>query len=287
MDRFEHDGVSLAYDDTSETDLPTVVFIHGLSSARSTWAGIAPRVGGRHRVVTIDQRGHGESSHAAADTYTLDHYGPDAVAFCEQVVGQPAVLVGHSLGGVVASYVASRRPDLVRGVFLEDPPLYVGERGDTPREGVAAFFPMMRAMLRDLRDKGASVDEYIAVLRVTPALNGKGTMAEVMGDAATVAMAQGWAGLDPEVFTPVIAGVGLADWAPAERLPCEATVLRADPAHGPAFTEDDEKSFLAAHPHATVTVVEGASHAIHDEQPDRFVAELEALLAATPERTRR
>ena len=279
MARFEHNGVSLAYDDSGDTARPPVVFIHGLSSARSTWAGIAPRVGGRHRVVTVDQRGHGESSHAAADTYTLDHYGPDAVAFLEQVVGRPAVLVGHSLGGVVAAYVAGRRPDLVSGVFLEDPPLYVHERIDSPGEGVAAFFPMMQTMLRDMRDRGASVDEYAAILRAIPALNGRGTMADALGDAATTAMAEGWAGLDPEVLTPVIDGVGLASWAPAERLPCQVTILRADPNLGAAFTADDEKSFLAVHPHAAIAVMEGASHAIHDEQPDQFVAELEAFLA--------
>ena len=88
------DDVTLVYDDSGEPGLPPIVFLPGLSQARSTWARIVPAVAGRWRVLALDHRGHGESSHAGS--YVLTRYGGDTAAFLERVVGEPAVLVGHS-----------------------------------------------------------------------------------------------------------------------------------------------------------------------------------------------
>jgi pimeloyl-ACP methyl ester carboxylesterase len=58
-------------------------------------------------------------------------------------------------------------------------------------------------------------------------------------------------------------------------------VLRADPTQASAaFTTADAELFMAANPHATVTIVEGASHMLHDEQPERFLAEVERFVSA-------
>jgi len=271
MARLDHDSISLVYDDTGEAGLGPVVMLHGLSSARSTWASLVSALAGEHRLLALDHRGHGESSHAPG-TYDLHHYGPDAIAFCEQVVGGPALLVGHSLGGVVAAYVARERPDLVRGLLLEDPPLYRGTPTDTAPSGVAAFFPALRQMLRDMRERKAGADEYEAILRSAPAMNGRGTMADVLGPEGTRAQARAWASVDPEVFTPAIDGHALDGAEPDAALKSPAWVLRADPTLGAAFTGQDEAAFLATNPGATVETVEGASHAIHDEQPERVLA---------------
>jgi pimeloyl-ACP methyl ester carboxylesterase len=86
------------------------------------------------------------------------------------------------------------------------------------------------------------------------------------------------ANLDPEIFTPAVEGTGLAGAEPDVALGCPALVLRADAALMPAFTADDATRFLAANPDATVTLIEGASHLIHDEQPDRFLDEVDRFL---------
>src|SRR5207245_1338251 len=116
-----------------------------------------------------------------------------------------------------------------RGVFLEDPPLYRGDPTETGDKGVAAFFPTMRQMLRDLRERKAPIEEYEAMLRSAPALNGAGTMADVLGEDGTRAQARAWAGLDPEVFTPAIEGGALGDPGRAMSVSCPVTILRADP----------------------------------------------------------
>jgi pimeloyl-ACP methyl ester carboxylesterase len=275
---FEHNGVALAFDDTGRSERPPILFLAGLSTARTTWARIVPAVADRYRVLRLDHRGHGDSAHVPG-TYTLEHYGADAAAFCEQVAGDRAVLVGHSLGGVVAAHLAQTRPELVRGALLEEPPLYRYDPADTTASPVAALFPMARQVLRELRERHATLDEYEALVRAAPSLTGAGTLADVLGPKGTVAEARALKNADPDVFTPAIERTALAAFQPDLPLACPVRVLRADPLFGAVFTAEDEARFRSPNPHATLVVVEGASHAIHDEQPDRFRAELLAFLA--------
>ena len=281
MPQLEHDGAILAYDDTGEADLPPVVLLPGLSGARTTWRPVADGLRGRFRVIAVDQRGHGESSHVPG-TYTLEHYGADTVALCDHVLDRPAVLVGHSLGGVIAHHVALERPALVRGVFLEDPPLYFGVRDEAEASPFPALFALMRDAFRERHAKGAGLDVWVDGVRRMPAMNGAGTMGDVLGEEGSLASAQAFFSLDPEIFTPAVEGTALAAARPGAPLPCPVTVLRADPSVGPAFTADNEARFLATNPHATVTLVEGASHLIHDEQPARFLDELLRFVDSLP-----
>lgn len=278
MPTIEHAGAVLAYDDDGGHDLTPVVLLPGLSEARTTWSAVQAALAGRYRVLALDHRGHGDSSHAPG-TYDLPHWGGDAIALCEQVLRQPAVLVGHSLGGVVSHHVAVERPDLVRGVFMEDPPLYLGDRDETGASVFPALFGLMQTVYRRMRDDGADLAAYIEVLQAAPAMNGAGTMAEVLGEDRTAAMAEALRALDPEIFTGAIDGTALLAARPDRALPCPVAVLRADGALGAAFTDAHQARFLATNPHARVTLVAGASHLIHDEQPDRFVEELELFLS--------
>lgn len=283
MPVFRREGVGLRYDEFEGDGVP-VVLLHGLSSARTTWHRVVPELAGR-RVLALDQRGHGESDHAPR-TYDLAHYAADAVAFCEEVVSGSSVLVGHSLGGVVAFVVARTRPDLVRAALLEDPPLYRGESAasDEPRSGVAVFFPVLREMLRDMHRRDASVEEYTAVLRNVPAMNGHGTMAEVLGDEGMLGYADAWRCLDPEVLTPAIDGGAIAGVEPDTPLEVPCVVLRADPHLGAAFDDRDADRFHRVNQAARIVRVAGASHALHDERPDLVRDELLRLLAEIGDR---
>ena len=93
---------------------PAVVLLHGLGGAASNWTAVAPALAERARVVVPELPGHGGSSALPAPVATLDAYA-DRVA---GVLDAPAVVAGHSLGGLVALRLASRHPQLVRGVVL-------------------------------------------------------------------------------------------------------------------------------------------------------------------------
>lgn len=87
-----------------------VVLVHGLAEDKSTWSA-QHRDLGDVRTFAYDLRGHGGTTLGEADA-TLAQLGRDLVAFLEKVTG-PATVVGFSLGGTVALWVAAERPDLV------------------------------------------------------------------------------------------------------------------------------------------------------------------------------
>ena len=93
---------------------PTVVLLHGFGGAASNWTLVAPALTRVARVLVPDLPGHGGSSALPAPPETLDPFA-DRVA---HLLDEPALVVGHSLGGVVALRLAARRPDLVRGLVL-------------------------------------------------------------------------------------------------------------------------------------------------------------------------
>ena len=93
---------------------PLVVLLHGVGGAASNWALVAPPLAERCRVLVPDLPGHGGSSALPAPAETLDPFADRVAALLDE----PAVLVGHSLGGVIALRLAARRPDLARGLVL-------------------------------------------------------------------------------------------------------------------------------------------------------------------------
>jgi pimeloyl-ACP methyl ester carboxylesterase len=93
---------------------PTVALLHGFGGAASNWVLVAPRLAERYRVVVPDLPGHGGSSPLPGPPERVDPY---AERFAGLLDG-PAVLVGHSFGAVVGLRLATRRPELVRGLVL-------------------------------------------------------------------------------------------------------------------------------------------------------------------------
>lgn len=103
----------------------TVVLLHGLTASASTWWRIGPLLAAAGWDVTaLDLPGHGDQS-------TADEPISGSSMVHSVVDRLPAIgvdlLVGHSMGAVVASGVGDTRPDLARALVLEDPPSWRGE----------------------------------------------------------------------------------------------------------------------------------------------------------------
>jgi pimeloyl-ACP methyl ester carboxylesterase len=96
---------------------PVVVLVHGLGGAASNWTLVAHGLTARCRVVVPDLPGHGGSTALPAPAETLDPYADRVAALLDE----PAVLAGHSTGGLTALRLAARHPRLVRGLLLAAP----------------------------------------------------------------------------------------------------------------------------------------------------------------------
>ncbi|NED92107.1 alpha/beta hydrolase, partial [Streptomyces sp. SID11233] len=98
---------------------PGVLLLHGLLGRGSHWAGSAGWLAERHRVIALDQRGHGASERPAA-AYSRTAYVGDVHAVVEALELGPAVLIGHGLGALTAWQFAAQHPESVRALVISD-----------------------------------------------------------------------------------------------------------------------------------------------------------------------
>lgn len=99
---------------------PPVVILHGLFGNKRNWGAIAKPLSAEYRVITVDLRNHGDSPWA--ETMSYPEMADDVAALIEAEVGEPAAVIGHSMGGKAAMLLAFRRPDLVERLMVVDIP---------------------------------------------------------------------------------------------------------------------------------------------------------------------
>src|SRR5205085_9563836 len=114
---------------------PTIVLVHGLGSRSSHWLATARRLARNHRVVLVDLPGHGAS--AMPEPLTLERATNSLDLALAALGREPVVLVGHSVGGLVATAEAIAHPDRVRGLVLVETALQPQIDG-TAREDLLA-----------------------------------------------------------------------------------------------------------------------------------------------------
>lgn len=106
-------------------DGPAVILLHGISNRSDDWLPVLPALVDRFRVLAMDLRGHGGSSHPVMG-YRHADYADDLQAVIEAYNLTSPLLVGHSLGGIVALEWATRHAGVAAGIIAEDPPLSSG-----------------------------------------------------------------------------------------------------------------------------------------------------------------
>lgn len=107
-------------------DGPPVVLLHGIASSSVTFEFVTPLIADRHRTISIDLLGFGASPVPKDATYTLEEH----VAALEYTLRKlrlrgPFVLVGHSMGALIATRYAATNPRRVSRLVLVAPPIYL------------------------------------------------------------------------------------------------------------------------------------------------------------------
>jgi pimeloyl-ACP methyl ester carboxylesterase len=261
MPFLSHAGLSLRYDRAGSG--PPVLLIHGWMCNRTFWARQVHVLRDRFTVVTVDLRGHGESSRPRTG-YTPAQLAADLEHLVRTLGTAKIAVVGWSLGGVVAMELARR----------------LGERASAL--GLVGTTP---GALTDPKNPLAKPETAAAVLEAIDAdFRGyvRAFAARCFKDGAASLHAT-WAATEMQKTPPAVAraaaeGLFAADLRPhlkALRVP--AAVL-----HG---RHDDLLPFaggvyLATHiPGAKLVAFEGSGHTPHLEEPDAFNAALAELLA--------
>jgi pimeloyl-ACP methyl ester carboxylesterase len=113
----EIDRRRVTYVDLGAGAGPPVVFIHGLAGCWQNWIENLPRIARARRVVALDLPGFGQSE-MPRDRITITNYARTVETLCERLRLGPVVIVGNSMGGLVAADLAARVPRRVARLML-------------------------------------------------------------------------------------------------------------------------------------------------------------------------
>ena len=269
--RIENDGIELHVAEDGDPAAPPLLMLHGITSFGRTWDWIVPELTERFRVLRLDFRGHGDSAHAPGG-YGSAQYLSDAIAVCEHVVGEPCVVIGHSLGGITALIAMQRRPDLFRAAVVEDPPMVVAARADEPvAEGHSLLdaFALMRRSLPALQASGMSAEAVAGFLAQVPTSSGE-TMGVTMEADALLSMAASLLAVDPTVLDPVVDRQFDRLLDAEQGIATPTLIVTADPAVPGAICDPEAaREFAAKSSAVEVVTIPGAGHLIHDQVASR------------------
>lgn len=134
-------GIRSAADTFGDPDAPTVLMLHGGGQTRHAWHATATNLAeAGWRAVTVDLRGHGESTHPRPPAYALEDFASDVRALIASIAGDP-VVIGASLGGIASLLAITESPEApAAGLVLVDVAHRFQPRGggaDRERHGAA------------------------------------------------------------------------------------------------------------------------------------------------------
>ena len=113
------DGIALEVTDTGSG--PGLLLVHGFGGAKEDFADHVDALAARHRVVTFDHRGHGESDGPPdPGAYSLDRMAADVLGVADAIGIDAFRLLGHSMGGMVARRVVLGAPERIDALVLMD-----------------------------------------------------------------------------------------------------------------------------------------------------------------------
>lgn len=248
------DGVQIAYRVIGEGPR-TILAIHGWMVSSTVYDELAERLDlTGHRLVIPDLRGSGESGRPETG-YAVERYARDVLELMDVLGDRSFVLVGHSMGGAIAQWVAAEAPARVDGMVLLCP---------VPASGIP-FPPEAAALFRgaDNRESKATI-LGMACTNLSPEARER-----LLGSGAAIPSAciaeafDSWSSLSFTGRLPAVTARTLV-------------VATDDPFMPPAFLRQAVVDPIAG---ARLAVIRGAGHYVQVERPDEATAVIAAFLA--------
>jgi non-heme chloroperoxidase len=243
-------GVELDVIQSGDLNGVPVLLLHGISDSAPSMRPFMENLPRGVRAIAISQRGHGDSSKPAGP-YTTAAFVADAAAVLDHLRVRRAVVLGHSMGSVVAQRFAIDHPDRTLGLVLE------------------GAFPTLKGN----PDVAAFYEAEVAPMQgFMPAEQARGFQESTLGRPVTPAFLQLVVAesqkLPARAWKAILTGMMSEDFTPELRRVAAPTLLLWGDKDGFARAEDQQR-LLAAIPGSRMVTFEGTGHDPHWEEPER------------------
>lgn len=241
-------------DEGEASSKPALVCVHGAGSSSVMFMDVVRRLSPQRRVVAPDLPGHGQSDAWPGDV-TIDQYRDAVRAVCDELQLERVVLLGHSMGALVALAAAAAWPERVAALVLVNSGAHVKVAPEVFTR-IAADFPRFgKWFSRLVWSPATSIDT----------IERWGAVALTADQATTAADFHAVAQYDA---TPLLARI-------------DAPTLVLGGADDCSTPPKLSQTLAAGIVGARVVIVPDAGHMLAQEQPERFYAELETFLLAS------
>jgi esterase len=265
-------GSRFHYTEWGDPHAAPVVLLHGVTGHARTWDDEARALAARHRVLVLDQRGHGDSDPAPDGDYTTATLAHDLAAFLDALGLARVGLVGLSLGGRVAIALAGGHPARVERLVVVDIGPEVAAAGRT-RVGM---------MMGGTPERFETLEEALAYSR---AGNPRYTESQLRARVEHGVRPLPGGGFTWKYDRGLREAVRLGKWRdPIDLWPlwsaiaCPTLLVRGE--ESDILSPEIARRMLDTQPRARLIEVPGAGHTVPGDQPDAFRALLGAFLAS-------
>jgi len=274
-------GIDLHLLEWSEQGVP-LLLLHGFGNEAHIWDDFAPALAPYYRTLALDHRGHGDSAWDPERSYDHDTMVADVECATAALGIERLVLVGHSLGGRIATLFAGRHPERMAGLVLVDIGPDLDARGVTRIRLEAETSP---------DPVFGSVEEYARLLSLHyPAAQPQALLrmarhgVRPREDGRLVLKMDPWLrssrmGGPPEDAAAHEAEMTRAQWEALRRIPCPTLVVRgaASDVFSPETADRMVDETLA---NGRLALVARAGHSVMTDNPDGFRDAVTAFVLA-------
>lgn len=238
-----------------------IVLLHGLMGRARTWWAVSRWLRPYGHVFAPDARGHG--FRARPGTWHTEEFVADVAGLIRRLDAGPAVIIGHSMGGLHAFALAATHPELVRAVVVED--MAPDQRGRTVEtwRGYFESWPVPFQSLAHVRAFFGDTGEYFTECMVERP-DGYHLLASL------------------EDLYEIAAEWGRREyWSFVDAVRCPLLSIEAEHT---AMPPGQQAAMAARVPDGRHIVVAGAGHVVHDDAPAVYRGAVEAFLSGLLDR---
>ena len=268
-DRSIHlNGMNFHYLEWGDAAKPTVLMLHGVLQQAHSWDFVSLALSDEFHILSLDQRGHGDSDWAHEGDYSIEAQQGDIDGLVEALGLDGFILIGHSMGGRNAYVWASRHPKVLKGLVIVDTGPEIQARG---HERIRQF--------RELPDELDSFEEFAERVQQYTGRSREQTLGALKYSIRQRADGKWTWKYDKMMRTP---GGRDSSWTPAQLwdcvalIDCPTLVVRGD--RSDLFLEETMIRMQQAIPDCVTVTIPRAGHLVQGDNPADFVVAVQDLL---------